>query len=297
MNLFLAGTNHCLSSVDERAELRDRLKGSQGVLLATCNRTELYGTDGFIIPDLCRSYIFRDKAAVKHLFRVASGLDSAILGEGEILGQVRAAHLSAKGGCGALLDRLFEKAVETGRSVRSRTRIGEGSVSVAGTAVSKALGLFGREKDGKMLIIGTGKIAESLVRILVKKGFKAVLVAGRAFEKADDLAKRTGAKAMRFDSLGSEISDADIVISSTSAPHFVVKAEHIGIREKPLIIMDLASPRDVDPAVSGIRGVRLFDLDSVKEEIGLHLIKRRIEAVFAERIVEEEAELFCKSLS
>ena len=237
-------------------------------------------------------YHYSGREAVKHFFRVAAGLDSQILGETEILGQVRDAYLR-NAGKDSILDRLFERAIQVGRRVRDETGIARGNVSVAGAAVSKVKRLLGNNKEKKILLIGTGKVTEAILKSLLKMNFSFIFMANRSFDKAAEFARRLGGRAVRFDRLSEELQDADLVISSTAAPHIIVKKDQIKARAKPLIIFDLAMPRDVDPGISALPGVTLFNIDDVREEINLNLARRMVEAVFAEKIVEEEVKKFC----
>lgn len=281
MSLKVIGLNHKTATVEEREEALRELKWLPGVLLSTCNRAELYQ-----IAENGAS-----EAAVRHLFRVAAGLESQILGETEILGQVRKAAVKAEG----LLGLLFKSAVQVGKKVREETAISRGNVSIASVAVSKARGLINHDRKKKILLIGTGKVTKSIIKTLLKMNFIFILVANRTYDKALALAEETGGKAVHFSELSSELVDADLVISSTAAPHYVLRKDSVRRREKPLAIIDLAMPRDVDPAVAAIAGVKLLNLDDIKEEINLNLLRRKIEAVRAEQIIEQEVKLFCES--
>jgi glutamyl-tRNA reductase len=280
MNLKVIGLDHKIATVEEReAALRD-LNGLPGVLLSTCNRVELYQ-----LADNAASEI-----AVRHLFRVAAGLDSQILGETEILGQVRKAAVNAEG----FLGQLFKTAVAVGKRVREETDISRGNVSIASVAVTIARRLLDKGPKKKVLLVGSGKIAEAVLKNLLKSNYEFVFVANRTFDKAEQLSEKIGGTAVRFDRLVDEIEKADLVMCSTSAPHLVLKSDRIKKRKKPLLVIDLAMPRDVDPAVAAIAGVKLLNLDDIKEEINLNLLRRRIEAVRAEQIVEQEVKLFCE---
>lgn len=297
--LIVVGANHKTASVEDRERALSVLRALPGVLLATCNRVELYTmTNELMTNDQQGIYYYKEEEAVKHLFRVASGLDSQILGETEILGQVSNAYLKPReeGIIGPTLDRLFARAIAVGRRVRAETGISRGNVSIASVAVSKVKRLLNDVEKRKILLVGTGKVNESIIKTLLKLNCRLILIANRTYEKAKEIAKKIGGRAVRFDRLQEELSDADLVISSTSAPHVILKKEQIGQRVKPLVIIDLAVPRDVDPEVGNIDGVTLLNIDDIKEEINANLARRRIEAVFAERIVEEEVNKFCRSL-
>jgi len=294
MVLQVTGVSYRSASTVEREKALTIFRALPGIPLATCNRVELYQIkNGKLKIENGGIYYYENEDAVRHLFRVASGLDSQILGETEILGQVKEAYLKSRGQYW-LLDKLFERAVLVGRKVRAQTGISRGNVSAASVAVSKAITLLGDEKaQKKILLIGAGKVTESVLKILLKADFSFVLVANRTYEKAQALAGRLGGRAIRFTKLREELRDADLVISSTAAPHIVMRAAQVGHRDKPLLIMDLAVPRNVDPAVAAIPRVTLLNIDDIKEAINLNLTKRKLEAVFAERLIEEEVREFC----
>jgi glutamyl-tRNA reductase len=289
MQLQVIGLNHKTASVEEREEAILLFRRLPGILLATCNRVEIY-TENIINHK--GSYYYRNEAAVQHLFRVASGLDSQILGETEVLGQVKEVFLRSKGKHW-LLDQLFEKGIEVGRRVRLETGISKGSISIASVAIKKGFASLEQE-FAKIVLIGAGKLTESILKTLLKREGSIVCVANRTFEKARKLTDRFGGRTVHFNGLIEELKDTDLVISSTAAPHLILREKHIESRKKPLTIIDLAVPRDVDPAVSKILGVKLLSIDDIKEEINLNLVQRQIEAVFAERIIKEEVKKFCE---
>lgn len=296
------GMDHKTASVKDREKGLLVLRGFPGILLATCNRVELYTMTNDTINNeqQCIYDKYKNEGAVRHLFRVAAGLDSQVLGETEILGQVTNAYLKAKeeNKIDPILDRLFTRAIAIGRRVRAETGVSRKNVSIAGVAVSKAKKLFGSVDSDKrkIILIGTGKVSESIVKTLLKLDSSLILISNRTYGKAKELAKRTGCRAVRFDRLQEELSDADLIISSTAAPHIILKKEQVGQRKKPLVIIDLAVPRDVDPGVGQMPGITLLNIDDIKEEINVNLARRKVEAVFAERIVEEEVDKFCRSL-
>ncbi len=292
MNVRVIGLNHNTAPVKEREKALKVLREIPGILLATCNRVELYQTQNSKLKTQnCGIYYYNNEEAVRHLFRVAAGLDSQILGETEILGQVKEAYLKSGAGKHSLLGRVFEKAIEVGRRVRAETGISRGNASVAGAAVGKVRRRVGNK--AKVLLIGSGKVTESIIKTMLKMNSTFILIANRTFDKALEIADRIGGTAIRFDQLEEALPDADAVISSTAAPHLILRKEQIGSRNKPLIIIDLAVPRDVDPAVADVPGVTLLGIGDVREEISLNLMRRRLESVFAERIVEKEVREFC----
>jgi len=300
MTIGVTGVNYKTATVSEREQVLKGFQGRPGILLATCNRVELYRfamrSEMLDTPQLIAGYSKTNIGAIRHLFRVVAGLDSQILGETEILGQVRKAYL-ANQGKDWLLARVFEKAIEVGRRVRAETRISQGNVSVASTAVAQTVKLLGDDKKKTILLIGTSKVNESIIKTLLKLKFNFIWIANRTFEKASALAREVNGRAVRFDRLEQEIREADLVISSTAAPHLIVGKDQIAERTKPLIVIDLAVPRDVDPKVVGISGVTLLNIDDIKEEINFNLARRKIEAVFAENIVEDEVRKFCEKFA
>jgi glutamyl-tRNA reductase len=287
MKIGVTGVNYKTAGVEEREATLKLLANLPGTLLATCNRVELYQSQKKEIY-----YLYQNKEAVKHLFRVVAGLDSQILGETEILGQVKDAYLRNMGK-DSVLDKLFERAVQIGRRVREETGISRGNVSVASAAVAMAKYLLADNRSRKILLIGTGKVTESILKTLLKMNFNFIFVANRTFKKAFEIAQRIGGRAVGFESLSGELAESDLVISSTSAPHLIIRREQISKRQKPLVIFDLAVPRDVDPAISALPGVKLFNIDDIQEEININLLKRKIEAIFAEKILDQEVKKFC----
>ncbi len=269
--------NYKNSSLEEREAAWKNWQAADGVILKTCNRVELYTKEN------------DGKSAILHLFKLASGLESQILGESEILGQINKLRETLND---SYLRKIFDQAVKVGRKVRRETGISRGNVSVASVAVT----LLGKEKNKKIIVIGSGKVTEAVLKNLAKRGFQIVLVANRTFAKAQKLASIIEAKAIRFKELAEELIEADLVISSTAAPHFVVVPKQIKPRRKPLVLIDLAVPRDIDPAIAKLTSVSLYNIDDIKETISLNLLKRRIEAIKAEKIIEDEMEKFCAKL-
>jgi len=315
MHLALVGTSHHHAPVelrervaldrDEASALAERL--GEAVCLSTCNRTELYvaaddledaerrAVDALVEleprvePAL---YRLRDQAAALHLFRVAAGLDSLVPGEGEILGQVRAAH--AAGSPGRLLDRVFRQALHTGRKVRAQTAIGESPSSVSAAAAALAEQVFGELGGRTILLVGAGKISEQAARNLLSRGARIAFVANRTAEHGSELAARFGAEAIPLERIGDELSHADVVVSSTSAPGYVLDAATVdrSRRGRQLLFIDLAVPRDLDPAIHELDGCYLYDIDDLEAIVSETLAGRRGEASRAEAIVAGEAEKF-----
>jgi glutamyl-tRNA reductase len=281
-------------------------------VLSTCNRTELYlereesaeneaaaamtELAGDRSQDLAAAlYRLRDDGAALHLFRVAAGLDSLVPGEGEILGQVRSAFEA--GEPGPLLDRLFRQALHTGRRVRIETAIGESPASVPSAAAALAQQVFGELNGRRVLLLGAGKISEATARNLVSRGAEIAVVANRTIAHGEDLARKLGAQALALDAVAAELEHVDVVVSATSAAGVVVSrgtvAHAFRVRKgRPLLLVDLAVPRDLDPAINGLEGCFLYDVDDLRAVVEETLSGRRSEAARAERLVAEEAERF-----
>lgn len=321
MNLTLVGISHHNAPV----ELRERVAldaarsaslagslGPEAVVLSTCNRTELYlvrderaeelGVETLLElagdhADELRPALYRlgDEAAALHLFRVAGGLDSLIPGEGEILGQVRAAFEA--GSTGPFLDRLFRQALNAGRRVRVETAIGESPASVPSAAAALAQQVFG-ELDGKrVLVLGAGKISEAAARNLVSRGAEIAFVANRTLGHGEELAHKLGARALGLEDVSAELEHTDVVIASTSAPGFVVTRETVAAalparKGRSLLLVDLAVPRDLDPEINDLDGCFLYDIDDLEAVVAETLFGRRTEAARAEKLVAAEAERF-----
>jgi glutamyl-tRNA reductase len=274
------------------------------VVLSTCNRTELYvvGDDaeahalaalrslgGEEVASL--AYRLSDHAAALHLFRVAAGLDSLVPGEGEILGQVRAAH--EVGAPGALLNRLFRDALHAGKRARTQTTIAESPASVPSAGAALAQQVFGDLERRRVLVVGAGKIGELAARSLAARGAVVTAVANRTREHGEELAQRIGTQALSLDDLAVTLADVDVVVACTSAPGFVVTPADVPARKgRPLFFVDLAVPRDVDPAVNDLDGCYVYDIDDLEAVVQASLAGRRREAERAEAIVAEEAERF-----
>jgi glutamyl-tRNA reductase len=241
------------------------------------------------------AYRLHDDAAALHLFRVAAGLDSLVPGEGEILGQVREA--AEAGAPGPFLDRLFRQALSTGRKVRVETAIGESPSSVPAAGAALAQQVFGDLTGRRVLLLGAGKMSELTARTLLTRGADLVAFANRTPEHGRELAAKLGTRAVGLDGIGAELAGVDVVVASTSAPGFVRSAAELGDvirarRGRPLLFVDLAVPRDVDPALGELDGCFVYDIDDLEAVVEQALAGRRGEAIRAERLVAEEAERF-----
>jgi glutamyl-tRNA reductase len=291
--LVLVGISHRVAPV----EVRERVafdpaaaaavahELAPAVCLSTCNRTELYLETEDAAParaalaELPGVYELEDEAAALHLFRVAAGLDSLVPGEGEILGQVRSAFEA--GASGPLLDHVFRQALHVGKRVRHETGIAESPSSVASAAAALAQQVFGDLAGRRVLLIGAGKTAEQAADNLRSRGAELV-VANRTTERGD----------VPLDEIPAQLERADIVVSATSAPGFVLRREDVGRRTRRLLAIDLAVPRDVDPALGTLESCFLYDIDDLEGVVEATLAGRRSEAARAEAIVAAEAERF-----
>jgi glutamyl-tRNA reductase len=312
MRLSLVGISHRHAPVEVRervalhADDASALARELGdaVVLSTCNRTELYvvGDDAeeralaalrAIGGDEVAALAYRlsDQAAALHLFRVAAGLDSLVPGEGEILGQVRAAHEA--GEPGALLNRLFRDALHAGKRARTQTTIAESPASVPSAGAALAQQVFGELDGRRVLVVGAGKVGELAARSLASRGAAVTTVANRTPEHGEELARRVGARAAALEELAAALGDVDVVVTCTSAAGYVVTPADVPARKgRPLFFIDLAVPRDVDPAVNELDGCYVYDIDDLEAVVQASLAGRRREAERAEAIVAEEAERF-----
>jgi glutamyl-tRNA reductase len=307
----LVGISHHVAPV----ELRERVALSEGdaaelartlgdaVCLSTCNRTEVYlSGDGEAraLASLERiageplgsvAYRMHDEAAAVHLFRVAAGLDSLVPGESEILGQVRSAYESVAPG--PLLDHVFRQALSLGKRVRSQTAIGESPASVPSAAAALAAQVFGELDGRRVLLVGAGRIGELAAGSLAARGATIAYVANRSPDAARELAHRFGGQPLAQEELASRLGEVDVVLASTSAPGLVLHAADVPARRRrPLFFIDIAVPRDVDPAVHELDGCYLYDIDDLEAVVSETLAGRRVEAARAERLVVEEAMRF-----
>ncbi|MDD5201366.1 MAG: glutamyl-tRNA reductase, partial [Terrimicrobiaceae bacterium] len=286
---------------------------TEAVVISTCNRVEFYAAS--ICPgralDGIRGYLegragieaplyhHDTPRSVRHLFRVASGLDSMVLGETEILGQVKQAYAAAAdvGTTSRTLNRLFQNAFRVAKSVRSETQITRGATSVGAVAVELAGKIFGDLNHRRVMVLGAGETSERTARSLVSRGVRTVIVSNRTFDRAAQLAGEIGGMAIHFDHWQNEFPDVDILISSTAAPHPIVTRERLEpmMRQRagrPLFIIDLAVPRDVEPAVNRIDGVFLYDIDSLQDIARRSVAVRQREIEHCERIIDSHVTEF-----
>jgi glutamyl-tRNA reductase len=299
-----------------------REDAQEAVVISTCNRTELYvvasdpvQAEAAVLTALARRagirptelaevmYFPRNCDAARQLYRVASGLESMIVGEAEVQGQVRRAYEAALASdtTGPLTNRLFSAALQTGRRVRSETKIGEGRTSVSTVAVDLAKDVVGHLAEREVLIIGAGETSELTAQALATEGVSTIFVANRHADRARSLAERFGGSVLSLDHLPRQLETADIVVASTSSPHPIVTADALSevIRAragKPLAFIDLAVPRDIDPECAELPGVSVYDMDDLQAVVARNLEVRAEEALRAEQVVEDEIQRFAKWL-
>lgn len=295
-----------LDNQSKIAEVISKCLVSEFAYVFTCNRFEIYVV-GDNVPqclyDIAYEMGIADKAEIlhgedclRHLLRVASGVESMIVGEEQILGQVRQCHniCRREGFTGEVLDRVFSKAVQVGRRVRRETRISKGSVSIGSAAVDVAEKILGSLDGKKALLVGAGEMGTLVAKAIANKNVEAVLIANRTYSKAEELARKIGGIAVRFDRLREYLRQCDVVISATSAPHTVITREDVERamdgRDKKLLIIDIALPRDVDESVSEMDGVELLTIDDLRKVSEENLRMRLSEVSKAEKIIEEEVE-------
>jgi len=332
MNLVLVGISHKLAPVELRErftlneqiipEVLHRLQNEpeveEAVIISTCNRVEFVlvafeNQDGMAafrrfaesfygvrFDDYSHCfYVHRDEEAVRHLCRVASGLDSLVLGEPQVLGQVKQAYFLARQAetCGNALEPLFHRVFNTAKRVRTETRVAEAPVSVSSAAVELAEQTFGGLQDKTVMIIGAGQMGELAARHLVSKGVATVLVSNRTHAHAVTLAQELRGLAVHFGEIWRAMRDADIVISSTGCPHFIITRDDMQRlmterQGRPIFVMDIAVPRDVDPAVREVAGCTLVNVDGLERVTHHNLCERQKAMEVADRILDQEIELF-----
>jgi glutamyl-tRNA reductase len=300
-------------------DLRDTADVQEVVAISTCNRTELYlvvgdpveaegralsllsSQAGIQPTELAGSiYALRNCDAARHLYRVTSGLDSMIVGEAEIQGQVKRAYEAAlhRDSAGPLTNHLFKAALQAGKRVRSETAISERQLSLPAVAVALARELLGPSLEGRsVVIVGTGETSELTARALTDSGCRTVFVASRRRERAISLARRYGGRSVSFDELPTALEQADIVVAATASPHLLLEAgalaEVMELRQgRPLLLIDLAVPRDIDALSKAIPGVSLYDIDDLEAVVARNRSVRQAEARKAEGIIEEEIQQF-----
>jgi len=321
--LIVAGVSHATAPIEVReklvlrpqeavtelARLRDAGLTREGVVLSTCNRTEIYAVDNGreLLPEITAllsdrlgadvsalMYVRRDRDAAVHLFEVAAGLDSMILGEAQIQWQVRDAWEQCRAESGSILNRLFQSALLAGSRAREETGIGRGAASVSSAAVQLAKKIFGGLAGRRAMILGAGDVAELALECLLGEGVRVAIVANRTYERAHVLAERHAATAMHYDQCWASLRDVDVMICSTASPVHVVTVDRVRASveargDRPLCILDIALPRDVDAAVGDLGNVFLYDLDDLRAAASANLEQRGEDIPAAKAIIAEES--------
>ncbi|HSU60687.1 MAG TPA: glutamyl-tRNA reductase [Bryobacteraceae bacterium] len=327
MRLALAGINHRTAPLQVREQLAFRAEeipaalfqmqaggAKEALILSTCNRVELTaalddgvsaeslfdclvnGRDGVTLDSIRpHLYLFEEAEAIRHLFRVASSLDSMIVGEPQILGQLKEAYRQARdqGTLGTVLDTVLTRAFNVAKRIRSETEIGQNAVSVSYAAVELAREIFGSLHKKRVLIIGAGKMSEGAAKHLLSAGAHEILISNRTRERAEDLARMFRGEVVLYDLFPARLAEMDIVITSSAAPGYILSPEMIrraieSRRNQPMFLIDIAVPRNIDPAVNGLDHAFLYDIDDLQRLADRNLRARREVAQHAESIVAEE---------
>jgi glutamyl-tRNA reductase len=330
MNLFCIGLSHHTANVATREQfvgnataksIASEARCAEALLLTTCNRVEVYAvSDKRISTDeIARClmantdrnpenyalpfYRYEDNKCVQHLFRVASGLDSMVVGESEIFGQAKKAYESARtsGAAGPYLHRLFQRAFRVAKQVRTHTDIARGAVSVGSVAVELAQRIFGKLSECKVLVLGAGETSERTTRALVSRGVTDLRVTNRSLDRARELAQVVGGRAVLFDDWVAQCREIDILLTSTASETPLLTSEVLAPMlwqrlDRPLFIIDIAVPRDVDPSVNELEGVYLYDIDSIRSVAEQSLSLRRQQVAAAEAIIADHVAEFVDSI-
>jgi glutamyl-tRNA reductase len=324
MSLIVVGTSYKTSSLELRekialhgkqhAEALEHMKKISGlrgaVIISTCNRHEIYASTDDIdnginnimefISKYSRQdkeyldeyfYVYKDKDLASHLFEVVCGLDSSIMGETQILGQVKKAFLRSEtfGVIDRDLSGLFQHAIKFAGRIHSETTISEGKISVGSVALDFIKSKIGNLNGKKFLIIGVGKVTGLVLKYLASEKTDVVFISNRTFEKAKSLAEQIGASAVRFDEIDTYLNEADVVITATASPHFIIKKDTLkSAVKKKIFIADLAMPRDVDPIVNEIAGIELFSLEDINDIVNSNMNRKNQEAEKIKKIIAGE---------
>lgn len=332
MRILLYGASHKTAPVEFRerlafppTELKNVLEGltqechlEEAVVLSTCNRVEIYGRgpSRYARPELLRDfigrfhgidpaeldrhcYLYLDEDAVNHCFRVGASLDSMVVGEPQIVGQVKEAYFEAKNlqFTGQVLNHLFEKAFNVAKRIRTETGIAEHAVSISFAAVELAKKIFQDLENRTVMLVGAGEMSELAARHLISHGVEKVLVTNRTYERAVEMAREFLGEAVAFETFEERLPDADIVISSTGSPRPIITKDRIqGVikarRNKPMFFIDIAVPRDIEPGVNDLANVYLYDIDDLETVVESNIKERQREAVKAEDIISREVGSF-----
>jgi glutamyl-tRNA reductase len=296
--------------------LRDSGAADEAVILSTCNRVEIYATTplepskAFVAlrdflstcheyrdPLTDELYCLNEPQSVHHLFKVACGLDSMVLGETEILGQLKKAYdVALRGGhTGARLNKAFQRAFNVAKQVRTETQIQRGSISVGSAAVELAEKIFSNISDRDVMVIGAGDTSEKTARALLSRGARSILVTNRSYDKAVLLAGELGGRAIHFEDWAKEFASIDVVISSTAAPHYILDRTKLEPlmklrRNRPLLLIDIAVPRDIEPEVNFMENVFLYNIDDLQAIADDYLKQRKAEVARCENLIREKVE-------
>src|SRR5512140_2087957 len=314
MNIVVVGLSHKTASVEVREQVafapnhmqrpvQDLLALpdiTEAIIVSTCNRVEIYATSRDIAGGMARLkrfladyhnlpletleqhlYAHHGEAAIRHVFRVASSLDSMVVGEPQILGQIKTAYGFAAEykSSGIILNRFLHKAFSVAKRVRTETKIASSAVSVACAAVDLAKKTFGDLSDKTVMLVGAGEMCELAAKHFLNSGARGVMVANRTFERAEKLAEEFGGKAVNFDELFDHLHKADIILSSTGATHFIIGAKDVDAvirrrKNKPMFFIDIAVPRDIDPKVNDVPNVYLYTVDDLNDIVQSNLEQR-----------------------
>lgn len=337
MNIVVVGLSHKTAAVEVRekvafapTQMEKPLREvvalpdiTEAVIVSTCNRVEIYATTHDIAGGIARLkrfladyhhlsldtlephlYNYHGEEAIRHVFRVAASLDSMVVGEPQILGQIKTAYGFAAEfkSSGIILNRFLHKAFSVAKRVRTETKIASSAVSVSFAAVELAKKIFGDLSDKTVMLIGAGEMCELAAKHFINNGVRGVMVTNRTFERAAKLAEEFGGKAVNYEDLFDQLHKADIILSSTGAPHFIITPKDVTevIRRrklKPMFFIDIAVPRDIDPKVNDVQNVYLYDMDDLQGVVATNLEQRGKEAAKAEQIVSQEIGQFFKWLA
>ncbi len=335
-DIIVVGVNHKSAPIEirEKLALSNRALGEslkqlfqhplilENVILSTCNRVEIYALvndqkEGIIslkkylasyneisLQELNKyTFSYANEETVEHLFNVSSSLDAMVVGESQILGQVKSAYSIARelNTTGMILNQLFEKSFSVAKKIRSETSIAEKAVSISYVAVELAKKIFGDLKDKVVMLIGAGEMAELAARYLISYGIKHILVTCRTFERAIELARNLKGSAIRFENFTDELSNSDVVLSATSSENFVIRKNMIEKiiherKNKPMFFIDIAVPRDIDPEVNDIENSYLYNIDDLKKIADSNILEREKEAAIAGKLIKKEVASFSEWL-